>query len=407
MHLQCDVIKYRENSFEFLGKGGILSLILIFYIFLYAPLSVTETTLSPDAGVTPTVLPTYSEVEVPATESCRPLNPGESIIVNDANADVAPGGVPRRYRLTRLPGDSTFRVDVNINLIPMVSLAVQELNSRNTVRPPNDLIRDPDETGIGAITDEVRARFYARANECVRRYGDRLRSPDGTRLQLNIIRDTSGATAPVNDVEIAPGDGRSSSVEWMENINCGTIIHEVLHLLGLCDGYGESRTTTPNVVQRLFGREEQVTNRYPCRAIEAPESIMNDSALASGESLPLLFCRAIVNTPEAARPPRILQVPRLPLSCPSTHEHDSVYTSFKRSSMLRARSAEYNGVIFYIQENPTSNYALLNAHTRLITQPLCISANRRYLTCSSYSRFYNLSSCPRLPPYCRDGTHTD
>ncbi len=181
--------------------------------------------------------------------ACVELRPGETAIV--AAGATSPTGVPANYALTKLP-DNGFRVELALEL-------------SNSAEP------------------RAAADMFERVQRCAAEFSPFLKGPAGERLELRIHDATVAARfpakkrPPTTKISIAPFGARSTAASYAADIDCPTVAHEVLHLLGLCDEYD--------------GRKDG----FGCRPRPQTTSIMNDINRGYDAALPRVLrceCRA-------------------------------------------------------------------------------------------------------------------
>ena len=102
----------------------------------------------------------------------------------------------------------------------------------------------PDEDYDGAVPKERAPEYYLKKTQrCIRKANEGMLGPNGKRLRIAIKRplktDTCDAANTIK-IHIGSKDMRSNASKYESDISCNTIVHEVLHLLGLCDEYKES-----------------------------------------------------------------------------------------------------------------------------------------------------------------------
>ena len=101
----------------------------------------------------------------------------------------------------------------------------------------------PDEDYDGAVPKERAPEYYLKKTQrCIRKANEGMLGPNGKRLRIAIREPSKTDTCDAaNTIKIRIGskDMRSSGSKYASDISCSTIIHEVLHLLGLCDEYKE------------------------------------------------------------------------------------------------------------------------------------------------------------------------
>lgn len=109
-----------------------------------------------------------------------------------------------------------------------------------------------------------KTEMHSRIQSCMNDASPFMKGPDGKKLDFKILTPDETLRLPsnerpgVNQVSIQAPNSRSNSRSYAANINCPTIAHEVLHLLGLCDEYNG------------------VLDGYKCRAVAQVPSIMSN-----------------------------------------------------------------------------------------------------------------------------------
>jgi hypothetical protein len=120
--------------------------------------------------------------------------------------------------------------------------------------------------GIDIVADNFGVKkedMFERIQQCMTAVSPYMNGPDGTNLDFKILNTDEIKKLPVsempriNNVSIQAPGSRSNSASYKADIDCPTITHEVLHLLGLCDEYNGT----------LDG--------YTCRAVAAIPSVMS------------------------------------------------------------------------------------------------------------------------------------
>jgi hypothetical protein len=99
-----------------------------------------------------------------------------------------------------------------------------------------------------------------KVQSCVRDLNPSLRGPEGKTLEI-IINDAY-SEAPLQKIALMNPGYRSHSRAYAEDITCSTIMHELMHLMGLVDEYVESESS------------------YDCRAIGPDDSLMSSQTSA-------------------------------------------------------------------------------------------------------------------------------
>lgn len=206
----------------------------------------------------------YKDIEsilkdIKNVNQCSPLGVGETKVVNDYETT----GVKMRYALKRNSANEML-ANVVINF------------------------KDPDE-GVTTTPEEM----LERTKTCLEKASSYFTNAQGETIRVNVVSPEEAQDIPINerpstnDVGIGDANMRSNSGKYAESVGCGTITHEVLHLMGLCDEYTETQrgyyvnTDTGEVVNKDDEEAksdeavEFVTAYNDCRAISESPSIMS------------------------------------------------------------------------------------------------------------------------------------
>ncbi len=87
--------------------------------------------------------------------------------------------------------------------------------------------------------NQVPAHYMKKVQECMKKANTKMLGPNGEKLQFVIQEPTSPGECNGISIEIGSKENRANASKYTSNINCSTITHEVLHLVGLCDEYKE------------------------------------------------------------------------------------------------------------------------------------------------------------------------
>lgn len=171
--------------------------------------------------------------EIKKKESCEPLSPGTAkLFEQDYNNYYATGD----YLLTRKP-DGNHQVLLNLNF----------------------------KKGSGSIQPEV---MMQRTKECLVEASPFMKGPNGELIELVALTPDEIKKLPrkqrpkENNISIEKADFGTNAAQYAESVQCPTIVHEVLHLMGLCDEYEETRSK--------YG------DMWNCRVVSKAPSIMRD-----------------------------------------------------------------------------------------------------------------------------------
>ena len=94
--------------------------------------------------------------------------------------------------------------------------------------------------------DQVPQEYLKKTQRCMEQANKGMLGPNGEKLKIIIQQpvkqDESNCRNEIKEIKIVSKDRRSNAGEYEAGIDCSTITHEVLHLVGLCDEYKESAT---------------------------------------------------------------------------------------------------------------------------------------------------------------------
>ena len=151
-----------------------------------------------------------------------------------------------------------------------------------------------DFQGGKAYHPNLAMELFDKTKSCMEQVSPYLKSPTGESLKVKIIDKFQNSERPQSErtqlqtIRIEPENFRSNSGAYAKGIDCETIAHEVLHILGLVDEYHEKskviyvNTETGEVIKadedldglKARGIAKEYT-RYQCRAIVDSPSIMS------------------------------------------------------------------------------------------------------------------------------------
>lgn len=206
---------------------------------------------------------------------------------------------------------------------------------------------------------EVETSMFVRAQRCLRSSHGQIIGPDGTDLRLyaRTLNYMGIENTRENRVVVSPAPHSSLSTNWSEDIDCNVILHEILHLLGLVDGYEEH--------DPAFG--------FQCRHLEPRESIMNVSSVLG----PFYDFRTCQREASEENQPRMIN-----MGLDTEINCESVGKSYRGSFEEMIRMRETTGLTIRYSERSVPPI-LQRAHIRFITKPFCASENEPYITCST------------------------
>jgi hypothetical protein len=121
------------------------------------------------------------------------------------------------------------------------------------------------------------ARYSELTRQCLTQYNRHLKGPNGEQIVILINEQYPGTRPVQTDINIVRGENvRSHSRGWAHDIDCPTVLHELLHLVGLCDEYRETAIgyiVNPDGTRTSVERGADIT-AFDCRAIGHADSIM-------------------------------------------------------------------------------------------------------------------------------------
>lgn len=339
-------------------------------------------------------------------ESCEDQVVGEKLTVH-VSSDESPSGVQMKYTLSKTT-ENNFSIGIN----PFFYLEDKK-----------------NDDFLYFSTKDHRKIMRDKMQGCFNKIGDMM---IGNNKKMSFHLDSTAPTVAIGDVQHDLSH-RSNSTQYNTNIKCSSIIHEVLHLVGLCDEYPE-------------------TDKYPERVISRTSNLMHWHTVGFGIShgnYILARCTEFQymdqNGNEIDVDQNILDAPnRLVLSSSERRVKDvSSYKvlKYKKEAPLedviafnrekaKIKAAKKECIKF--SENDGDYLSLVNfdfeigdyvpekglyvreindfkqkVHLRVdqintILYPLCKEKNQKYYTCSSYAYLKNKGGGNPAPAYCKE-----
>jgi hypothetical protein len=302
---------------------------------------------------------------------CMELKPGnENARILDTSGVNSHSNIEQRYKLSR--DGNTYKVGLDL-----------------------DFYSNNEE-----ITNEVKMRL----NICLERVNKLMKGPNGKRMEIYLHDPKQASGNPPPPVAIDLIDDvyhRSHSRAWNSHIDCKTMTHELLHLMGLCDEYPETSKGyiyNENTGQREFVENGAEFKAYDCRSIGPEDSIMRNQNNAFNNVEPsniLILCNAAMGNNENGE-------------CNGT---ELFYPSDSPEFESMRKEAEFHNIPIRVAVNkPTSNSLLSPEQFKIITRPGCRKVNNNYYTCSqdAYTTSSAVSgvegvSCIDKPDNCTKG----
>ena len=334
--------------------------------------------------------------------TCSQLNPGDSKLVRSIQT-----GILARYKLQReqsTDGSTSYLITLNIKFIN------------------RDSSDDP------GFPQEMEAT----ARQCFAEMDPYLSGPNGEHLKIRLTRpDDALPLPPQVTVRITGGQERAHVLLWNKSFDCGQILHESLHLLGLVDEYKEVLLKNPKIKD-----EEEAKSKppYDCRALGPANSIMSDPiraefSVSDAYQLFECYCDSSSDSPKTQECRQsLLSIRGNPGNCPEPtlkkqiNATSALYFHFDTRSSLSEREdrkKEWDTYISgklidsdhyrYTTVTPALQKSiLLPAHFNSIAYPNCADVNAVFYKCASHayltSKDHAGNGCKEeLPAECADG----
>lgn len=152
------------------------------------------------------------------------------------------------------------------------------------------------QTGPNKYKAEVNVKFKGanaetlklHAQNCLNQYKQSLRGPNGETLEIQIGTQNSSRIKQ-KVINSQPAGFRSNASNWEANIDCPTVLHEMLHVLGLVDDYHEqwtgfklevpseaeyNQSPPPPKISRVTDSPDYAD--YDCRVLGPTNSVMSN-----------------------------------------------------------------------------------------------------------------------------------
>jgi hypothetical protein len=209
------------------------------------------------------------ENQIDAASSCVGPAPGETTVHEGEH-----GGVKSKYTLMRHSPAEPAHYSAGVNL--------------------KFLFDGPD--GKGTVEDPARElKMRMKVNECLQRTNEFLTQPNGEKLDLRLV---PGPESVQHTVNLSHTE-RANTGEWSDLTDheierdaldyCPTMVHEILHMMGLADEYEERASGFIEGPDGKVTWQDKLTCRpgavgckagFDCRVLGPPSSIMSNQNLA-------------------------------------------------------------------------------------------------------------------------------
>ena len=175
-----------------------------------------------------------------------------------------------------------LRFDVNSSLTPeQKSEELQNMRQATTqcFKKYGDKFKDPISGGqlkfniayVASVGEQLGRVPADKKNKVIEKFENSqlTKKVGGSYRSIQPTVRHAGAVMPVSDIRIVMDAAhRTNSVKWAPDIDCGVIIHEVLHHLGLADEYKETMAAATLPAHQRKGP-------YHCRSVGPKNSIMH------------------------------------------------------------------------------------------------------------------------------------
>lgn len=328
---------------------------------------------------------------------CQPLEAGQSRVVNLKFYD-SPTKASAKYRVARI---SPSEYEVTINPV------FRDLR----------MAREEDEAFQG--------RFRKRIQACLNFANRAMIGPNGQKLKLAIAPlGTDEAEVPPVEIGVYSAKGgevtRNSSLKYKEDIDCPTMVHEMMHLLGLCDEYKEEWMGKKVAPDGTILTPEDGSSKYAydCRAVGPDESIMSDNfkafsnLLRYGSWKPFIYtCSCINATNNASCRNLLANWDPSTGECPrGARMTGSRIADVHEVDRVTGATALADGAVEFVKASdrlPLRRSLLHPAHFNAIVHPGC-AVNEDFYACSRNAyvdaKGPNGEGCSPVPDSCRGGS---
>lgn len=180
--------------------------------------------------------------ETRKVSKCKALEPGEhKVFEKDSNNYYSTGD----YLLKR-KSDGNYQAFINVEF----------------------------QLGAGSVSP---ATMMARAKKCLHEASPFIKGPNGQRIEMMAFTPSEIESLPADErpdkkiIKIEQPDFSTNAARYAEDVDCPTITHEMLHLLGLCDEYLETRA--------------EYGDMWNCRVVPKTSSIMRNHVEAYNKAV--------------------------------------------------------------------------------------------------------------------------
>ncbi len=188
----------------------------------------------------------------PNSDYCRPLQVGSLKNFSISRKD-SPTTVPHKYQLERI-NESEYKIKFNI------------------------VFKDDPKTKIYSTKARAYSFVWRKfANECLAKLGNKIKGPNGEILKLEVEESVDISTVPQIVVNLKDA-GRAHSREWIKDMPCATVVHELLHVTGLVDEYEEKQIgikLNPKTGKYSYVKVDADLPAYDCRVWAQSPAIMS------------------------------------------------------------------------------------------------------------------------------------
>ena len=185
-------------------------------------------------------------------------------------------------------------LDLKLNKKKRVYPGTKKYNSYIIKREPDgtysillDLKFVADEDYDGKVdSDKVPTYYMNKVKKCLNQANKKMLGPNGKRLKILIQKEVKQTDSICKDydtkiIKIGSKKHRSISKKYEADIDCPTITHEVLHLLGLVDEYNDKDkydcrvvTTNSSIMSRHYRRWSEVFDKHRQKRIQKESSLL-------------------------------------------------------------------------------------------------------------------------------------
>ncbi|MCK6598219.1 MAG: hypothetical protein L6Q37_07625 [Bdellovibrionaceae bacterium] len=320
---------------------------------------------------------------VDQAQRCLPIAKGETRVVDS----LANSNVPNNYAITRT-NENNYRVDLKLEF----------------AREDHD------------VSDDDVSQLKKNVDLCLQTINQKLTGPNGEHLEIQVNNPNASKNLIPNSISLYRNVVRKDSFKWTPFIDCQTMTHEMMHLVGLVDEYQEK--SCGFIIHPLTGKRSELQDDKPaqlngnkyitafdCRSEGPKNSIMSNHYEAMrdtfGGTKEYDRCTCSDSKCDFLK---TINAKNIFDVCQGSGRHYEHFTQLGASTPPPPDSAKSKSVVTNrYPEKILKKSILLPAQFRQIIQPNCRQTNNAFMECSKGSQESSIvGPCPQKPEYCKD-----